>query len=112
MEPYSGLLLKRANRVKDWRQRFFIIHVDHQGSRRAAELRYFEKAHDAKSTSAKPVKPKGILSLQGATIEDGKGDVEFVVSSGNGETYLLRAHSREAKESWKQKLLEAKSYGT
>ena len=110
-EPYSGLLLKRADRVKDWRQRFFTIHVYHQGSRRAAELRYFEKAHDAESTPAKPnAEPKGIISLQGATIADGKGDVEFSVSSSGGEKYLLRAHTREAKDAWKRKLLEAKSW--
>ena len=110
-EPYSGLLLKRADRVKDWRQRFFTIHVYHEESRRAAELRYFEKAHDAESTPAKPdAEPKGIISLQGATIADGKGDVEFSVSSSGGEKYLLRAHTREAKDAWKRKLLEAKSW--
>ena len=110
-EPYSGLLLKRADRVKDWRQRFFTIHVYHQGSRRAAELRYFEKAQDSESTWAKPkVNPKGTLALQGATIADGKGDVEFSVSSSGGEKYLLRAHTREAKDAWKRKLLEAKSW--
>ena len=110
-EPYSGLLLKRADRVKDWRQRFFTIHVYHEESRRAAELRYFEKAHDAESTPAKPnAEPKGIISLQGATIADGKGDVEFSVSSSGGEKYLLRAHTREAKDVWKRKLLEAKSW--
>ena len=110
-EPYSGLLLKRADRVKDWRQRFFTIHVYHEESRRAAELRYFEKAHDAESTPAKPnAEPRGIISLQGATIADGKGDVEFSVSSSGGEKYLLRAHTREAKDAWKRKLLEAKSW--
>ena len=110
-EPYSELLLKRADRVKDWRQRFFTIHVYHEESRRAAELRYFEKAHDAESTPAKPdAEPKGIISLQGATIADGKGDVDFSVSSSGGEKYLLRAHTREAKDAWKRKLLEAKSW--
>ena len=111
LEPFSGLLLKRANLVKDWRQRFFTIHIYHEESRRAAELRYFEKAHDAESTPAKPdAEPKGIISLQGAAIADGKGDVEFSVSSSGGEKYLLRAHTREAKDAWKRKLLEAKSW--
>ena len=100
-EPYSGLLLKRANVVKDWRKRYFEIHV--RSEEQVAELRYFQDACDAK--------PKGRLSLRGATIADSRlqnaTNGDFVVTASDGEEYVLRAHTPAATAAWKRELLEA-----
>ena len=108
---HSGLLDKKANHMKVWRERYFEIRVN---DRHIAELFYYLKSSD----EAPKAQPKGKISLDGAIIDDNKNQrdlrhgerdrrLEFIVTERNTQhRYKLRARTPQEKEDWMEKLQE------
>jgi len=86
----EGTLTKQGHRIKNWKQRFFVLEGFH--------LKYYKKKGERD--------PKGVIPLKGCKIESVKSDKKFLFelvtrsSGAKHNTYLIYAQNKAELDEW------------
>jgi hypothetical protein len=99
---YSTLYFGSGHLIRNWKNRFFVLQMANEGSRKVFRLLYYKEQANYEDTP-----PQGAITVPGSTISMSSapaGFFGFTVTTAKGKAYPMRVQSELDREMWIQRI--------
>lgn len=105
MPSYSFCISCAGHLIRNWKNRFFVLQMANEGSRKVFRMLYYKEQANYEDTP-----PQGAITIPGASVAPSDapaGFFGFTVTTAKGKAYPMRVQSELDRATWLQRIQQA-----